>query len=91
MKRQTERPLTALQRDMLGVVAEAGPVTPRDVAGYHLLISQSSARSALEALEKRGLVGATYTGHHRGTGRAYEVTRRGSELVEVMDEAGDEA
>lgn len=62
--------LTRLQEDVLLVVQENGPVTPRDVA-YHLPIGEASARGVLTRLEAKNLVAATYTGHHRGTGRAY--------------------
>lgn len=71
----TTQKLTRLQEDVLGVVRECGPVTVADVA-YHLPIGESSARGVLARLEAKRLIDATYTGHHRGNGRAY-VARRG--------------
>ena len=70
----SERTLTRLQEDVLLVVEENGPVTARDVA-YHLPIGEASACGALSRLEAKSLIDATYTGHHRGSGRAY-VARR---------------
>jgi predicted ArsR family transcriptional regulator len=70
----TER-LTPQQMNILGVVKECGPVTASKVGG-HLRISYSSAHSGLQALERKGLVGAVYTGQ-RMRGRAYEASRRG--------------
>jgi predicted ArsR family transcriptional regulator len=71
---RTQKKLTRLQEDVLFVVEQNGPVTPRDVA-YHLPIGEASARGVLARLEHRGLVEATYTGRREG-GRAYVVNWR---------------
>ncbi len=62
--------ITRLQDDVLGIVRECGPVTASDIA-YHLPIGVQSARGVLTRLEKKKCIEATYTGHHRGVGRAY--------------------
>lgn len=76
----TARPLTHLQAQTLGAVeAGRGPSSVRDVADS-LLVSGSAARNALTVLEKRGLIGAVYTGTH-ARGRHYEITSRGADAV----------
>ena len=85
--------LTPLQEQVLGYVDEQGPVSVADVAAS-LLVSPSSARSRLETLERRGLLAAQMTGHHRGRGRAYVTTARGgalaAEIFDSADTAGSE-
>lgn len=79
------RPLTNIQIDVLGIVADVGPLTASDVGDYHLPIGQSRARSVLNSLEGRGLVGRTYTAHlHGGARFAFELTWAGREALEAL-------
>jgi predicted ArsR family transcriptional regulator len=78
--------LTLWQQTVLGVVKEhREPVTASEMSG-HLLVNYGKAYRALVALEEKGLVGANYTSGKRG--RAYEMTRRGSEAARSL--FGDE-
>lgn len=74
------RPLTSRQIDVLDVVDSVGPVTASEVGDYHLPIGQTSARSALNSLERRGLVAAVYTGYGK-RGRAYQTTAEGERVM----------
>lgn len=88
----SERQLTPLQEQVLGYVDSEGPVTVADVAGS-MLVRDSSARSALDSLERRGLLAVQHTGHHRGRGRAYVTTDKGSALAAQVfggDDAGSD-
>ena len=79
------RRLTPRQRDVLMVVENNGPVTVNDAA-YHLLMDYGTAYSVLSGLERRCLVAAIYTGHHRENGRrAYTITRAGSDDLAALD------
>ena len=80
--------LTVRQETALWVVSENEPASVADVAD-HMLVSRSAARSALTRLERRGLVGRRYTGHHRGCSFAFHVTREGARLL--TDTEGDDA
>jgi Fe2+ or Zn2+ uptake regulation protein len=74
--------LTPWQQMVLGVVEESRePVTASRVSD-HLLVDYGKAYRALQALEDKGLVGANYTSGQRG--RAYEMTRRGSEVARTL-------
>lgn len=74
------RPLSALQAQVLGVIdSSRDPLSPADVAS-HLLVSPSSARSALMALERRGLVAASYSGN-RTLARHYTRTTRTADAL----------
>jgi predicted ArsR family transcriptional regulator len=74
--------LTRKQSDILGVVDECGPVTASQIGGYHLPISNGSARSALRTLEERGLIAAVHTGRSQ-RGRAFVLTRQGAAALEA--------
>lgn len=80
--------ITRKQFTTLATVAENGPCTPRDLH-YHGFESESAARSRLARLEARGFVAATYTGHHRGAGRAYVVTAKGSDALDSFTDPSD--
>lgn len=81
--------LTPLQLDVLGIVDECGPISVSDLT-YHLPIANSSARSALNALERRGLIGRTYTGHHcHGAQFAFEIKGKGQDVLAEMDARDD--
>lgn len=82
------RELTALQEQVLGYVDSEGPVSVADVAGS-LMVRNSSARSALNSLSRRGLLDSQYVGHHRGRGRAYVTTDRGATLTAEVFSADD--
>lgn len=83
-ERVTTHALTVKQATALWVVEQNEPVSVADVAG-HMMVSESAARSALNRLEQRGLVGRTYTGHHRGSLFAFEVTRKGAACLARAD------
>lgn len=78
------RALTEFQINVLFVVSQNGPVSVADVAG-HLLVDGGAARSRLSTLERHGLVARRYTGHHRGSNFAYDVTRQGEAALEGFD------
>lgn len=81
--------LTEFQAQVLGYVDSQGPVSVADVASS-LMVTASSARSRLDTLERRGLLAVQVTGHHRGRGRAYVTTDKGSEAVAAVFGADDE-
>lgn len=84
------RPLTALQAQVLGAVAESRhAASPSDVAA-DLRCSVSGARSALAALERRGLVAAVYTGIGV-RGRCFETTRKGDDALQAAFGGDDDA
>lgn len=83
-QRVTTHALTVKQATALWVVEQNEPASVADVAG-HMMVSESAARSALNRLEQRGLVGRTYTGHHRGSLFAFEVTRKGAACLARAD------
>jgi len=79
--------VTARQRDVLGVVSANGPVTARDVGEYHLPIGVSSARASLDALERKGLVSAVYSGQGVNLwARNYVITDQGTEALGEIEE-----
>jgi predicted ArsR family transcriptional regulator len=83
--------LTSRQADVLGVVEGNGPVTARDVGEYHLPIGISSARSHLNALERKGFVSAVYTGSGVSmTARSYVITDEGAEALAAADAETDD-
>ena len=82
--------ITARQEAVLGVVENCGPVTARDVGEYHLPIGISSARSHLNALERKGLVSAVYTGSGVSmTARSYQITAAGEEALASVETDDD--
>jgi DNA-binding MarR family transcriptional regulator len=76
--------LTVKQATVLWVVEQDGPVSVADVA-HHILVSDGVARGVLNRLERRGLVGRTYTGHGRYSVFAFEITAKGSTLLADLD------
>src|SRR5690606_27277133 len=81
-RRHREHPmrLNEAQLTILFVVNNSGPVSVADVAG-HTLTDDSWARHRLATLERRGLVSRTYTGHHRGSSFAYNITGKGESVL----------
>ena len=80
----THRALTVKQATMLWVVEQNEPLSVADAA-MHTMMTESAARSSLNALERKGLVGRTYTGHHRGSLFAFEITRKGARSLARAD------
>jgi DNA-binding PadR family transcriptional regulator len=77
--------MTERQADVLGVLSDGKTYTPSEIGEYHLPIGLSSARAALDGLERRKYVSAVYTGTHR-RGRSYEITDAGTEALLKHDE-----
>lgn len=84
--------LTPRQRDVLGVVESAGPVSVHDVGQYHLHFLGDSARGILNRLEARGLIEARYELHYRWNRfiREYVITREGAAALAANLEAEEE-
>lgn len=85
-----ERALTNLQAQVLGSVSQHRHAASPSSVASDLLISAGTARSALVALERRGLVTAIYTGIGV-RGRCFEVTGRAeAALAAAFSEEADE-
>jgi DNA-binding PadR family transcriptional regulator len=84
LRMKTQRALTRRQQDALYIVSKYGPVSANDLS-YHLLGSYSAAYGLLTALERRGLIDATYTnlGLHSPTNdrKGFVITNRGEEVL----------
>lgn len=73
--------LSRRHADVLWIVSEYGPITAGEV-GSHLLMPDSTARSALRSLEAKRLIDATYTDLRAGRrGRGYVITARGEAIA----------
>ena len=81
------RPLTALQAQVLGAVSQDKGRTVSRLA-RDVLAATSSVRGAVNTLERRGLVAATYTGHG-SPARGYVITAAGQ--VALAEAFGDDA
>jgi DNA-binding MarR family transcriptional regulator len=83
-------PLSPLQQHVLGVLKDAGTCDAHEL-GRHLLVDGVRLGAPLLGLERRGLIGRTYTGHHFGSGHAYVITEDGREAaIAAFSEEGDD-
>lgn len=73
--------LTTLQSHVLFIVSEHEPVTASEIDD-HLLLDRGRSQSILRSLERRALIGATYTETRPGhRGRAWRITTRGENTL----------
>ena len=81
--------LTIRQQHVLALIAQGGDLAAAEIAD-HLRLPDSTARTALAALEGRGLAQRRYTGLTSGRRTAWQITRLGAEVAGALFSDDDE-